>query len=249
MKMLINEFAKLTNVSVRTLHYYDEIGLLPPAYIEEHNGYRFYDEKCLERMQEILFYRELDFSLKSILQILSSPMYDKTDALSKQRYMLKLKINRLEKLINTIDSAMKGENNMNFNVFDNSEYENTLKEYEKEAKEKWGDTKAYIESKEKTKNYSQEKYTEINKGMDNLIAEFSNCIKRGESPIDKNAQELVLKWKNFITENYYTCTDEILCGLGLMYVNDERFRKNIDKYGTGTAKFMLDAINQFCRKI
>ena len=84
MKMQINEFAKLTGVSVRTLHYYDEIGLLKPAFVDEQNGYRFYDENSLLRMQEILFYRELDFPLKSILEILSSPDYDKQKALAEQ---------------------------------------------------------------------------------------------------------------------------------------------------------------------
>lgn len=98
MKMQINEFAKLTGVSVRTLHYYDEIGLLKPAFVDNQNGYRFYDEGSLERMQEILFYRELDFELKSILQILSSPDYDKQKALAKQRDLLFLKRNVLKEL-------------------------------------------------------------------------------------------------------------------------------------------------------
>ncbi len=95
MKMHINEFAKLTGVTVRTLHYYDEICLLKPAFVDEQNGYRFYDENSLQRMQEILFYRELDFELKSILQILSSPNYDKSKALKEQKKMLMLKKERL----------------------------------------------------------------------------------------------------------------------------------------------------------
>ena len=94
MKMQINEFAKLVSVSVRTLHYYDEIGLLKPAFVDEQNGYRFYDEISLERMQEILFYRELDFELKSIRDILSSPDYDKQKALAEQRKLLELKKER-----------------------------------------------------------------------------------------------------------------------------------------------------------
>ena len=150
MKMQIKEFAKFTGVSVRTLHYYDEIGLLEPAYVDEHTGYRYYDEKSILRMQEILFYRELDFSLKSIDEILSSPNYDKDKALKEQKKLLMLKKERLEKLILAIDDAVKGENVMK--AFDNSEFE----KYKTEAKERWGKTDAYKEHAEKTKNYSKQ---------------------------------------------------------------------------------------------
>ena len=137
MKMLIKEFADFTGVSVRTLHYYDEIGLLLPAVVDRYTGYRFYDENSLLRMQEILFYRELDFSLKSIGEILSSPNYDKSKALKEQKQLLILKKERLERLISAIDSAVKGENVMK--AFDNSEFE----KHKAEAKEKWGKTDAY----------------------------------------------------------------------------------------------------------
>ena len=121
MKMQIKEFAEFTGVSVRTLHYYDEIGLLRPAEVDRITGYRFYDEDSLIRMQEILFYRELDFSLKSISEILSSSGYDKTKALQEQKQLLILKKERLERLIAAIDSAAKEENMMK--AFYNSEFE------------------------------------------------------------------------------------------------------------------------------
>ena len=105
--MQIKDFAEFTGVSVRTLHYYDEIGLLTPANVDRHTGYRYYDETSLLRMQEILFYRELDFSLKSIREILSSPDYDKEKALHQQKKLLILKKQRLEKLISAIDGAVK----------------------------------------------------------------------------------------------------------------------------------------------
>ena len=109
LKMQIKEFAEFTGVRVRTLHYYDEIGLLIPAFVDRVTGYRFYDETSLLRMQEILFYRELDFSLRSIGEMLSSPNYDKTKALNEQKHLLTLKKERLERLISAIDSAVKGE--------------------------------------------------------------------------------------------------------------------------------------------
>lgn len=109
MKLQIKEFAVLTGVSVRTLHYYDEIGLLKPSFVDEQNGYRFYDETSLERMQEILFYRELDFSLKSIGEILASPNYDKQKAFAEQKRLLTIKKERLERLIAALEQAEKEE--------------------------------------------------------------------------------------------------------------------------------------------
>ena len=245
MKMLINEMAKLTGVSVRTLHYYDHIGLLKPSSVDKWNGYRFYDEKSLERMQEILFYRELDFPLKAISEILSSPGYDKSKALQKQRQLLILKKERLERLINALESAEKGEDIMSFEVFDNSEFEAVREKYAEEAKEKWGSTEAYKESVRRTGDYSKEKWTEVNSGMEALMKEFADCMKSGAKPADSSAQALVKRWQAFISENYYECTDEILAGLGEMYSADERFAENIDRFGRGTAKFMTEAIGAY----
>ena len=247
MKMHIREFAKLTGVSVRTLHYYDEIGLLKPSAVDEQNGYRFYDEESLTRRQEILFYRELDFPLKDIQDILTSPDYDKHNALKEQKHLMLLKKERLERLITALDSAMKGEK-LTMNVFDNSEFEAQRELYAKEAKEKWGNTEAYKESAEKTKGYSKEKWDEVNKGMDSLMAEFAECMKNGVAPDSDEAQALVKKWQDYISNNYYTCTNEILRGSGVMYTADERFRANINKHGDGTAEFMCEAIEVYCGK-
>lgn len=244
--MHIREFAKLTGVSVRTLHYYDEIGLLKPSSVDEQNGYRFYDERCLERMQEILFYRELDFPLKDIQAILSSPDYDKQTALKEQKHLLTLKKKRLERLITALDSAMKGEN-LTMNIFDNSEFEAQREQYAKEAKEKWGATDAYKESAEKTSGYSKEKWNEVNVGMNALMAEFAACRKNGFASDSTEAQAIVKKWQDYISANFYSCTTEILAGLGEMYVADERFKANIDSHGDGTADFMREAIAAYCR--
>ncbi len=244
MKMHIKEFAELTGVSVRTLHYYDEIKLLKPSFVDEQNGYRFYDEHSLERMQEILFYRELDFSLKDIYAILSSHNYDKQKALKEQKHLLTLKKERLERLIMALDSVMKGEN-FTMNVFDNSEFEKQRDSYAKEAREKWGDTAAYKEYSAKA--YSAEKQNELNDGMDALIAEFAGCMTGGNNPESDEAQALVKKWQAYITDNFYTCTKEILAGLGAMYTADERFKANIDRYGKGTVEFMSAAIQKYCR--
>ncbi len=246
MKMHIKEFGKLTGVSVRTLRYYDEIGLLKPCAVDEQNGYRYYDEGSLLRMQEILFYRELDFPLKDIQVIIFSPDYDKQTAFSEQKRLLTLKKERLERLILALDSAMKGEK-ITMKAFDNSEFEAQREMYAKEAKKKWGSTAAYKESAEKTNGYTKEEWNRVSLGMDAIMAEFAECKNSGSAPSSREAQSLVKKWQNFITENCYTCTKEILSGLGEMYVADERFKANIDRHGEGTAEFMQAAIKEYCR--
>ena len=241
MNMQIKDFARFTGVSVRTLHYYDEIGLLKPARVDKSTGYRYYDEQSLLRMQEILFYRELDFSLKSIEEILSSPNYDKTQALKEQKKLLILKKERLENLISAIDSAMKGENVMT--AFDNSKFE----QYKAEAQKKWGKTEAYQEHAEKTRGYSKDKWNSLAAGMDAIMGQFAAVMRNGDAPDSDTAQDLVKALQGHITENYYTCTKEILFGLGQMYVADDRFRNNIDQHAEGTASFICQAITVYCK--
>ena len=123
-----------------------------------------------------------------------------------------------------------------------------MKSYETEAREHWGNTDAYREHEQKTKNYTKEKWAEANDGLMAIFAEFAACKDSGACADSTKAQALVAKLQAHITDNYYTCTDEILTGLGKMYVADERFKRNIDKYGEGTAEFAADAIEGYCRK-
>lgn len=242
MKMQIKEFANFTGVSVRTLHYYDEIGLLNPAAVDENSGYRFYDDSSLIRMQEILFYRELDFPLKSICDILSSPNYDKQSALLEQKKLLTLKKERLERLIAAVDNAVKGDNVMN--AFNNNDFE----QYKAEVRKRWGNSQAYAEYSEKSKNYSDSKQKELFNNMDKIFAEFALCMKNDNTPVSDAAQALVKKLQEYITANFYNCTDNILAGLGQMYVADNRFKSNIDKHAPGTADFINKAIKLYCNR-
>lgn len=237
MKMQIKEFADFTGVSVRTLHYYDEIGLLKPAAVDRSTSYRFYDENSFLRMQEILFYRELDFSLKRIGDILSSPHYDKNKALQEQKQLLTLKKERLDQLISAIDSAVKGENVMI--TFDNGEIES----YKEEVKARWGDTFAYTEYTEKVAGKNE---ADLFVGMDTVLAAFADCMKKGKQPDSHEAQLLVKELQDYINAHFYTCTKEILTGLGQMYITDERFKINIDKHSAGTAEFISTAIRFYC---
>ena len=122
------------------------------------------------------------------------------------------------------------------------------KDYSKESLKRWGNTEAYREHEQKTKNYTKEKWAEANDGLMAIFAEFAACKNSGENADSDEAQALVAKLQAHITANYYTCTDEILSGLGKMYIADERFKKNIDKCGEGTAEFASEAIEVYCRK-
>lgn len=241
MNMHIREFADLTGVSVRTLHYYDEIGLLKPASVDKATGYRYYDDQSLMQMQQILFYRELDFSLKDIRQILSSPNYDKRQALAQQKKLLKLKKQRLERLISAVDNAMNGEITMN--AFRNDE----INQYRDEVKQRWGHTKAYAEHEANNKNQSQDAQAAKAAQLDAVFALFAQCMTGGNKADSDAAMALAVKLQDCITANYYTCTKQILAGLGQMYTADERFRQNIDRHGEGTAQFVSDAIANYCK--
>lgn len=119
-------------------------------------------------------------------------------------------------------------------------------EYNYEARERWGNTDAYREHEKKAKNYTKEKWAEINEGLMAIFAKFAECKNNGFDANSPEVQSLVVKLQEYITQNYYTCSNEILAGLGKMYVADERFKKNIDKYGEGTAEFAAEAIGLFC---
>ena len=126
--------------------------------------------------------------------------------------------------------------------------ETEFEKYSEEARNKWGSTEAYEEYAKKTKNYPKDKWKNLAAEMDSIMAEFSLCMKDGFDPSSPEAQALVAKLKNHVSDNYYNCTDDILSGLGQMYVADERFKNNIDKHACGTAKFISDAIATFCGK-
>lgn len=237
----VKEVSKLTGVSIRTLHYYDRIQLLHPTMVTA-AGYRLYDDEALERLQQIMLFRELEFPLKEIKQILGSPDFDRSKALEQQIQLLRLKKEHLEHLI---DFARKiyetGVRTMDFQAFDTSR----LSEYAKQAKETWGNTEAYKEYEEKAAHMSGEEQTKIGQDMMELFAEFGRLA--GTEASGELAQQQVKKLQDFITEHYYTCTKEILSGLGEMYAAGGDFTDNIDRAGgAGTAEFAAQAIRIFC---
>lgn len=245
MKLQVKDFATLAGVSVRTLHYYDEIGLLAPASVDAQNGYRYYDDTSLARLQEILFYRELNFPLKQIAAILASPNYDKAQALAAQKELLILKRDRLNRLIAAIDCAQEGVTDMT--AFDNSAFENKRAAYAAEAKELWGQSDAWREYEMKTDNYGKETWQALGSAMDEIFAAFAAAMTQGHAPESEAAQTLVKRLQDHISANYYTCTNAILASLGEMYSADARFRAGIDRHAPGTASYASQAIADYCR--
>ena len=240
--MTVNEVSKLTGVSIRTLQYYDRIGLLPPAEYTE-AGYRLYDDASLETLQQILLFRELQFPLKDIREIIGSPDFDRSKALGQQIELLKLKKEHIENLIDlAIGIKAVGVKALTFDAFDTRK----IDEYAAQAKASWGTTPAYKEYEEKSKGRTQEDDRKIHQGMIDLFAEFGKI--RETDPASEEAQAQVRKLQAYITEHLYTCTREILGGLGRMYGGGGDFTTSIDRIGgEGTAVFASRAIEIYCR--
>lgn len=237
----VNEVSKLTGVSVRALHHYDAIGLLPPTRVTE-AGYRLYDDTALARLQAILLFRELRFPLKDIREILDSPRFDPMEALASQIRLLELQRQHLDALISHARHIQKtGVMEMDFHAFDTTE----LDRYSAEAKAKWGKTEAYREFEEKTAGQTPEQQRADGSALMDIFAEFGAI--RHTSPDSGEAQALVAGLQRFISQHYYTCTREILRGLGQMYVAGDTMTENIDKAGgQGTAEFVHRAIDIYC---
>jgi DNA-binding transcriptional MerR regulator len=237
----VNQIAKQTGVSVRTLHHYDAIGLLKPTEITE-AGYRLYDADALERLYLIIVYRELGFSLKRISEILDAPNFDRNRALEEQIALLEEKREQLQNRI-TFARGLKltGVKNMNFSDFDHKK----LDDYSAQAKAMWGKTDAYKEFEQKSKGRTKEDEKGLGNDLMSLFTELGKF--RTQDPGSEAVQRWVAQLQNFITEHYYTCTKPILKGLGEMYAGGGSMSENIDAAGgAGTGAFAKAAIDIFC---
>jgi DNA-binding transcriptional MerR regulator len=246
----VKEVAKLAGISVRTLHHYDAIELLTPTNVGE-NGYRLYSEEDLARLQQILFFKELDFTLQEIKEILNNPDFDRKKALYTHKQLLEEKKHRLERIIQSVEKtiqSIEGGTVMTkkdmFEPFDMKKIEEHQKKYAKEVKEKYGGTKAYEESMQKTASYKEDDWRRIQEKGENIYKRVIETMHKG--PADEEVQQLVGKFRQYITDNFYECTPEIFRGLGDLYVNDSRFTKNIDKYQPGLAAFLREAMHIYC---
>lgn len=237
----VHEVSKLAGVSIRALQYYDKIGLLHPAEYTE-SGYRLYDDTDLERLQQILLFRELEFPLKEIKRIMDSPDFDRGKALEQQIDLLSLKKEHLENLI-ALARGIKamGVRTMDFSAFDTSK----IDEYAAQAKASWGTTPEYKEFEQRSKGRTPEEEQKLSIQMMGIFAEFGKV--RDMDPASSQAQELVERLQGFITEHFYKCSNEILSDLGKMYAGGGDFTTNIDNAGgKGTAEFASKAIQIHC---
>ena len=241
----VHEVSKLAGISVRTLHYYDSIGLLSPTETTE-AGYRLYDDAALERLQCILLFRELEFPLKDIKAILDSPTFERNKALEQQVRLLELKKEHLQNLIDLARGIqlIGVKKLMDFSAFDTKK----LDEYAKQAKESYGTSPAYKEFEEKSKGRTKEQEKQLGIGMMNLFADFGKLLDHDVT--DDIVQQKVAKLQAYITEHFYTCTPEILTSLGEMYAGGGSMTENIDAYGgVGTAEFAAKAIREYVARL
>ena len=238
--MTVHEVSKISGVSIRALHHYDKIGLLPATEVTS-AGYRLYDDTALERLQHILLFKELEFSLKEIKDILDSPDFDRDKALEQQIYLLELRKEHIENLIDLARGIkMIGVKDMSFEAFDTRK----IDEYSKRAKEQWGQTSEYKEFEEKTKNWTKDDEATVANEFMQLFVEFGQMKEM--DPEDEQVQLHVRKLQDYITDHFYTCSDKILSGLGRMYAGGGELTENIDEVGgVGTAEFVSKAIDIF----
>ena len=238
----VRQIAKQTGVSVRTLHHYDAIGLLKPSFVAE-SGYRYYDEATVERLYLILLFRELEFPLKDIKEILDAPDYDRNRVLSAQIAMLKAKAEHLQECIHLANAIKQtGVNNMAFKDWDSKK----IKEYDAQAKTLYGNTDAYKEYTRKSAGRSQEQQRSLGDGLMDLFARLGEL--RELAPESPEVQSWVKQLQDYITEHYYTCTPQILKGLGQMYAGGGSMTENIDAAGgEGTGEFACKAIEIYCK--
>jgi DNA-binding transcriptional MerR regulator len=244
MTYTIKEIADLAGVTTRTIRYYDEIGLLNPARVGD-NGYRYYDQGSLLRLQQILFFRELDVPLKDIQRLMGRPDFDLQGALEKHRRALESRAQQLDKLIETVDqtiATLKGEWMMSdkdyFEGFDE-------KKYEEEARERWGDTPQFAESQKRWSSYSDKQREAIKEEGGRLtirmVSEDPNA-----SPDDPDVQAAIGEYHAYINKYFYACDVSFLRGLADGWVTDPRFAINYERVREGGAEFVRDAVHIYC---
>ena len=237
----VKEVSELTGVSIRTLHHYDEIGLLKPTSVTE-AGYRLYDDAALESLHTILLFRELEFPLRQIKEMMNSPSFDPTLALEQQIELLQKQYTHIGRLIALACEIQKrGKAAMGFEAFDKSEIE----QYKQEARERWGGTEAYQEYVMKQMRLTPD---ESRRQGEEVIDFLKEIGQMRHLPVDSaDVQQKIKELQQLFTRNFYNCTNQILSALGEMYVDNNRFRQNIDKEcGEGAAEFLRDAIRVYC---
>ncbi len=241
----IQQLATLAGVSVRTLHYYHEIGLLTPAHVKS-NGYRYYGEKQLLLLQQILFFKELEFPLDEIKRIVKSPYFDMETALQEQKKMLLLKRKRVEKLIQTIHKtlqSMKQDEKLQDEELYDAFKDDDVKQYQDEVKQRWGNTDAYKQSMARVGKMTKAQMDKFKEDGKKFTQKLADAMDKDIQ--SKEVQDLIVEHYKGI-QFFYDCPLDMYRNLGKMYVDDARFTAYYDTFRPGLAVFVRDAIEYFC---
>jgi DNA-binding transcriptional MerR regulator len=249
MKYTVKQLSQLAGISIRTLHYYDQIGLLKPSFIKS-NGYRYYEEKELIKLQQVLFFRELDFPLEKIKEIMESPTFDPSVALADQKKLLELKRKRIDGLLRTIEQtivAVKGGEHMSddakYAAFNDPEYQ----KHKDEVEERWGNTDAYKQSMQRVGKMSKVDLERVKAEGEAIARETAELMQKGFSSDSPEVQKQVDRFYQHL-HNFYDPSYELFKGLGQMYVDDPRFTKVYEDRAKGFAVFMRDAMAYYADK-
>ncbi|SCK39059.1 MerR family transcriptional regulator [Streptomyces sp. WMMB 322] len=244
MSYSVGKVAGLAGVSVRTLHHYDEIGLLVPSE-RSHAGHRRYGDADLDRLQQILFYRELGFPLEEVAVLLDDPDADPREHLRRQHELLRSRIRRLQKMAAAVEHAMEARK-MGINLTPEEKFEvfgdNDPDQYAEETQQRWGDTEAYRESQRRTASYTKEDWLRIKEEGEEWGRRFAAQMDSGEGPQSEAAMDLAEEHRQQICRNFYECPYEMHTCLGEMYVADERFTAYYEAIKPGMAGHLRDAI-------
>ena len=240
----VSRVARISHVTVRMLHHYDDIGLLVPSR-RSSAGYRLYSPDDLQRLRQILIFRQLGFSLEEIRRLLDEPEYDRSRALREQRDLLMSQIRRTEAVIRAVDAtleALEGDGEMdNERMFDGFDEFDPSK-YEEEARERWGETESYRESARRTRRYTPEDWARIRGEMDEIEAGLAELLAAGRHPDEAEVGDLAERHRLHIDRWFYPCSHETHQGLAEMYLADPRFREHFDRRREGLAEFVAAAI-------
>lgn len=246
MAMTVGELSRISGVTVRTLHHYDEIGLVTPSQ-RTSAGYRLYSDEDVLRLQQVLVFRELGMSLPEIAGVLDdATSANRAELLRRHRAALADKRGKLDAMLAAVDHAIsvleKGTEEMTAQDFQKMFDGFDPADHEREAEERWGQTEAYADSQRRVKGYGKAEWEQIRKEAAAINARFVELLREGAAPADPRVQAAVEDHRAHISRWFYECTKEIHRGLGQMYVADPRFTRNIDRAGAGLAQFMSDAI-------
>jgi DNA-binding transcriptional MerR regulator len=237
----VGELSELAGVTVRTLHHYDEVGLLCPSERSE-AGYRLYSYADVGRLQEIIVWRQLGFSLAEIQRLLDDPGHDRIQALRRQRELVEHELERLGATARALDDAISAhQNGTRLEVAKMFERFDPV-EYEAEVRERWGHTGAYLESTRRTAQYGEQEWAQIRAESEQLVNDFAQLMAADEPATGEPARAVAERHRQQISRRFYPCSPTMHCGLAEMYISDQRFTDNYERIAQGLAQYVHDAI-------